>query len=95
MNRVTAPDVDGTMTRSLDVDMPAPHHPGSAPKAPAPLAAASSSAAGSAGGGSFSPTFFAVLLAAFLAFAQATRALRDVPASFRSVTRILLVERPG
>jgi hypothetical protein len=36
-----------------------------------------------------------VLLAALFAFAQATRAIIDAPISFRSVPRILLVERPG
>jgi hypothetical protein len=77
------------------------HVPGPGPSdtaAPAGVtqsAPAGTSSAGAAGGGGFSPALFAILIAAFATLAQAARTLPRSTATARSVSLVLLVERPG
>jgi hypothetical protein len=84
----------GTPPAAERLPHPTPSDAGALTTAPRPAATGTSSA-GSFGGGGPSPVFFAILAAALAALAQAARTIPQAVATARSVSLVLLVERPG
>jgi hypothetical protein len=82
-------------------DATASHHTNGAPPAPGPDShlgtgvAQGAATGGAGGGGSTAPIVIGLLCAALAGMAQAARVLASAPARARSVSLVLLVERPG
>jgi hypothetical protein len=82
-------------------DTGASHHTNGASPAPGPGShvgtgvAQGAATGGAGGGGSTAPIVIGLLCAALAGMAQAARVLASAPARARSVSLVLLVERPG
>ena len=88
-----SPSNPGSHHDARPVSLEVPHSPAPAPDRDVTMSGASGGAA--SGGGSPAPTVFAVLFAALAAMAQLARMIVRAPAFARSVSLVLVVERPG